>query len=83
WVRFVRFDMNGGLLDQVVAPHSVDILLSSGALKNALVTPALLAVLPELLSADAWLVIQELTREHNEISFSQSLVMENPLDLLD
>ncbi|MER0960355.1 methyltransferase, partial [Pseudomonas aeruginosa] len=43
WVRFGRFDMNGDLLDQGVAPHSVDILLSSGALNNALDTPALLA----------------------------------------
>ncbi|MBE1183336.1 hypothetical protein IH741_26935, partial [Escherichia coli] len=48
------------------------------ALNNALDTPALLAGLRELLSADAWLVIQELTREHNEISVSQSLMMENP-----
>ena len=83
WVRFGRFDMNGDLLDQGVAPHSVDILLSSGALNNALDTPALLAGLRELLSADAWLVIQELTREHNEISVSQSLMMENPRDLRD
>ncbi|MBF3016612.1 MBL fold metallo-hydrolase, partial [Pseudomonas aeruginosa] len=83
WVRFGRFDMNGDLLDQGVAPHSVDILLSSGALNNALDTPALLAGLRELLSADAWLVIQELTREHNEISVSQSLMMENPCDLRD
>ncbi|MEI9273666.1 class I SAM-dependent methyltransferase, partial [Pseudomonas aeruginosa] len=83
WVRFGRFDMNGDLLDQGVAPHSVDILLSSGALNNALDTPALLAGLRELLSADAWLVIQELTREHNEISVSQSLMMENPSDLRD
>ncbi len=75
--------MNGDLLDQGVAPHSVDILLSSGALNNALDTPALLAGLRELLSADAWLVIQELTREHNEISVSQSLMMENPRDLRD
>ncbi|VFT54245.1 pyochelin synthetase [Pseudomonas aeruginosa] len=61
----------------------MDILLSSGALNNALDTPALLAGLRELLSADAWLVIQELTREHNEISVSQSLMMENPRDLRD
>ncbi|WP_353980203.1 amino acid adenylation domain-containing protein [Salinicola endophyticus] len=81
WVRFGRFDMNGDLLDQGVAPHSVDILLSSGALNNALDTPLLLAGLRELLGADAWLVIQELTREHNEISVSQSLMMENPRDV--
>lgn len=52
-------------------------------MNNALDTPALLAGLRELLSADAWLVIQELTREHNEISVSQSLMMENPRDLRD
>ena len=52
-------------------------------MNNALDTPALLAGLRELLSADAWLVIQELTREHNEISVSQSLMMENPCDLRD
>ena len=80
WVRFSRFDMNGELAGQGVAPHSVDILLSSGALNNALDTPALLAGLRELLDADAWLVIQELTREHNEISISQSLMMETPRD---
>lgn len=80
WVRFSRFDMNDTLSGQGVAPHSVDILLSSGALNNALDTPALLAGLRELLDADAWLVIQELTREHNEISISQSLMMENPRD---
>ncbi|HDL4919832.1 TPA: amino acid adenylation domain-containing protein [Pseudomonas aeruginosa] len=49
WVRFGRFDMNGDLLDQGVAPHSVDILLSSGALNNALDTPALLALWREVL----------------------------------
>lgn len=80
WVRFGRFDMNGALLDQGIAPHSVDILLSSGALNNALDTPVLLAGLRELLGTDAWMVIQELTREHNEISVSQSLMMENPRD---
>ncbi|MGN5945730.1 hypothetical protein ACNQRS_32310, partial [Pseudomonas aeruginosa] len=68
WVRIGRFDMIGDHRDQGVAPHWVDILLSSGALNNPLDTPALQAGLRELLSADAWLVIQELTREHNEIS---------------
>ncbi|WIX32330.1 amino acid adenylation domain-containing protein [Salinicola sp. JS01] len=81
WVRFGRFDMNGDLLDQGVAPHSVDIVLSSGALNNAVDTPRLLSGLRQLLNADAWLVIQELTREHNEISVSQSLMMEAPRDL--
>ncbi|MGP9652843.1 amino acid adenylation domain-containing protein [Halomonas sp. AOP35-4E-18] len=80
WVRFARFDMNGDLSGQEVAPHSVDILLSSGALNNAQDTPAMLANLRDLLTADAWLVVQELTREHNEISVSQSLMMEVPRD---
>ncbi|TRX74487.1 non-ribosomal peptide synthetase [Pseudomonas mangiferae] len=81
WVRFLRFDLNADPLAQGVAPHSVDLLLSSGALNNALDTPHLLQGLRRLLGADAWLVIQELTREHNEIGISQSLMMENPRDL--
>lgn len=80
WVRFARFDMNGDPLDQGVAPHSVDLLLSSGALNNARNTPRMLAGLRHLTTAESWLVIQELTREHNEISISQSLMMEIPND---
>ena len=81
WVRFLPFDMNKPACEQGLAAGSVDLVVSSGALNNALDTPALLAGLRQLLTADAWLVIQELTREHREISISQSLMMETPLDL--
>ncbi|QVM98995.1 amino acid adenylation domain-containing protein [Pseudomonas sp. SORT22] len=81
WVRFMHFDMNKPACEQGLQPGSVDLLLSSGALNNALDTPRLLAGLRQLLQADAWLVIQELTREHREISISQSLMMETPQDL--
>ncbi|WP_413205729.1 amino acid adenylation domain-containing protein [Rhodospirillum sp. A1_3_36] len=80
WVRFARFDMNGDPLDQDIAPHSVDILVSSGALNNARNTPQMLNGLRDLAAAESWLVIQELTREHTEISISQSLMMETPDD---
>ncbi|MGE8405791.1 MAG: amino acid adenylation domain-containing protein [Pseudomonas sp.] len=81
WVRFMPFDMNKPACEQGLPAGSLDLVLSSGALNNALDTPALLAGLRQLLQADAWLVIQELTREHREISISQSLMMETPLDL--
>ncbi len=81
WVRFGRLDMNGNLCDQGVLPHSIDIVLSSGALNNARDTRAVLAGLRQLMGADSWMVIQELTREHLEISVSQGLMMETPGDL--
>ncbi|RWA29594.1 non-ribosomal peptide synthetase [Pseudomonas veronii] len=81
WVRFMPFDMNKPACEQGLAAGSLDLLLSSGALNNALDTPRLLAGLRQLLQADAWLVIQELTREHREISISQSLMMETPQDV--
>ncbi|WP_442113751.1 amino acid adenylation domain-containing protein [Pseudomonas sp. NUPR-001] len=81
WVRFMHFDMNKPACEQGLQAGSVDLLLSSGALNNALDTPRLLSELRQLLQADAWLVIQELTREHREISISQSLMMETPEDL--
>ncbi|WP_456025343.1 amino acid adenylation domain-containing protein [Pseudomonas capeferrum] len=81
WVRFMPFDMNKPACEQGLPAGSLDLLLSSGALNNALDTPRLLAGLRQLLQADAWLVIQELTREHREISISQSLMMETPVDV--
>ncbi|MQU23334.1 amino acid adenylation domain-containing protein, partial [Pseudomonas helleri] len=81
WVRFLPFDMNKPACEQGLGAGSLDLLLSSGALNNALDTPHLLAGLRQLLQADAWLVIQELTREHREISISQSLMMETPQDV--
>ncbi|MFL1549805.1 amino acid adenylation domain-containing protein [Pseudomonas sp. D47] len=81
WVRFMPFDMNKPTCEQGLPAGSVDLLLSSGALNNALDTHRLLAGLRQLLQADAWLVIQELTREHREISISQSLMMETPEDI--
>lgn len=80
WVRFFRFDMNAELDSQGIGAHSLDLVLSSGALNNALDTPALLCGLRRLMRNDAWWVIQELTREHSEISVSQSLMMEMPCD---
>ncbi|AIP67027.1 peptide synthetase [Burkholderia thailandensis] len=80
WMRFIRFDMNAPLDAQGVAPHSVDVIVSSGALNNARDTVALVAGLRALSSADAWWVIQELTAEHPEISISQGLMMEPPGD---
>lgn len=81
WVRFMPFDMNKPACEQGLPAGSLDLLLSSGALNNALDTPRLLAGLRQLLQADAWLVVQELTREHREISISQSLMMETPEDV--
>lgn len=81
WVRFMHFDMNQPACEQGLPAGSLDLLLSSGALNNALDTPGLLAGLRQLMQADAWLVIQELTREHREISISQSLMMETPRDV--
>ncbi|MGE7955559.1 amino acid adenylation domain-containing protein [Pseudomonas sp. NPDC089530] len=81
WVRFMHFDMNKPACEQGLPAGSLDLLLSSGALNNALDTPGLLAGLRQLMQADAWLVIQELTREHREISISQSLMMETPRDV--
>ncbi|MDH0303283.1 MULTISPECIES: non-ribosomal peptide synthetase [unclassified Pseudomonas] len=81
WVRFMHFDMNKPACEQGLPAGSLDLVLSSGALNNALDTPGLLAGLRQLVQADAWLVIQELTREHREISISQSLMMETPHDL--
>ncbi|WP_263143538.1 non-ribosomal peptide synthetase [Pseudomonas sp. RIT-PI-AD] len=80
WVRFMHFDMNKPACEQGLPAGSLDLVLSSGALNNALDTPRLLGGLRRLLQADAWLVIQELTREHREISISQSLMMETPQD---
>ena len=81
WVRFARFDMNADLDAQAIVANSLDLVLSSGALNNALDTPALLAGLRDLMSNDSWLVLQELTREHPEISVSQALMMETPSDI--
>ncbi|MXN77938.1 amino acid adenylation domain-containing protein [Burkholderia sp. 4701] len=80
WVRFMRFDMNAPLDAQGLAPHSVDLVVSSGALNNARDTVALIGGLRALSAADAWWVIQELTAEHPEISISQGLMMEAPND---
>ncbi|MGS0894514.1 amino acid adenylation domain-containing protein [Burkholderia stagnalis] len=80
WVRFVRFDMNAPLDAQGVAPHSIDLTISAGALNNARDTTALIAGLRALSAPDAWWVIQELTAEHPEISISQGLMMEPPDD---
>ncbi|VBB14763.1 non-ribosomal peptide synthetase [Burkholderia stabilis] len=80
WMRFVRFDMNAPLDAQGIAPHSVDLTISSGALNNARDTVALIAGLRTLSAPDAWWVIQELTAEHPEISISQALMMETPDD---
>ncbi|WP_241293589.1 non-ribosomal peptide synthetase [Burkholderia stabilis] len=80
WMRFVRFDMNAPLDAQGIAPHSVDLMISSGALNNARDTVALIAGLRTLSAPDAWWVIQELTAEHPEISISQALMMETPDD---
>ncbi|WP_431227452.1 amino acid adenylation domain-containing protein [Burkholderia contaminans] len=80
WMRFVRFDMNAPSDAQGIAPHSIDVTISSGALNNARDTVALVAGLRALSSADAWWVIQELTTEHPEISISQGLMMETPND---
>lgn len=80
WMRFVRFDMNAPFDAQGIAPHSVDLTISSGALNNARDTVALIAGLRTLSAADAWWVIQELTAEHPEISISQGLMMETPND---
>ncbi|MGY6241192.1 non-ribosomal peptide synthetase [Burkholderia ambifaria] len=80
WMRFVRFDMNAPCDEQGIAPHSVDMTISSGALNNARDTVALIAGLRALSAPDAWWVIQELTAEHPEISISQGLMMETPAD---
>ncbi|WP_246794905.1 non-ribosomal peptide synthetase [Burkholderia perseverans] len=80
WVRFARFDMNVRSEEQGIAPHSIDLLISSGALNNARDTVALLNGMREMSGADAWWVIQELTCEHPEISVSQALMMESPDD---
>ncbi|KFG97115.1 peptide synthetase [Burkholderia paludis] len=80
WMRFVRFDMNAPFDAQGIAPHSIDVAISSGALNNARDTVALIAGLRTLAAADAWWVIQELTAEHPEISISQGLMMETPDD---
>ena len=80
WMRFVRFDMNAACDAQGIAPHSVDMTISSGALNNARDTVALIAGLRALSAPDAWWVIQELTAEHPEISISQGLMMETPDD---
>jgi len=80
WMRFVRFDMNAPFDAQGIAPHSVDMTISSGALNNARDTVALIAGMRALSAADAWWVIQELTAEHPEISISQGLMMETPDD---
>ena len=80
WMRFVRFDMNAPSDAQGIAPHSIDVTISSGALNNARDTVALIAGLRALSAADAWWVIQELTTEHPEISISQGLMMETPND---
>ncbi|MDN7851746.1 non-ribosomal peptide synthetase [Burkholderia seminalis] len=80
WMRFVRFDLNAALDAQGIAPHSIDMTISSGALNNARDTVALIAGLRALSAADAWWVIQELTAEHPEISISQGLMMETPRD---
>ncbi|UEP37269.1 amino acid adenylation domain-containing protein [Burkholderia ambifaria] len=80
WMRFVRFDMNAPCDAQGIAPHSVDMAISSGALNNARDTIALIAGLRALSAPDAWWVIQELTAEHPEISISQGLMMETPAD---
>lgn len=80
WMRFVRFDMNAPFDAQGIAPHSVDMAISSGALNNARDTVALIAGMRALSAADAWWVIQELTAEHPEISISQGLMMETPDD---
>ncbi|AJK46566.1 non-ribosomal peptide synthetase [Burkholderia plantarii] len=80
WVRFARFDMNARFEEQGIAPHSLDIVISSGALNNARDTVALLDGMREMSGADAWWVIQELTCEHPEISVSQALMMAPPDD---
>ncbi|WP_455922762.1 amino acid adenylation domain-containing protein [Pseudomonas putida] len=81
WVRCVPFDMNKPALEQGLVPGTVDLLLSSGALNNARDTPWLLGQLRQLLNNDSWLVIQELTCEHGEISVSQGLMMERADDV--
>lgn len=80
WMEFIPFDMNGALLEQGIAPQSIDIIISSGALNNAHNTPQLVESLRQLSSPDAWWIIQELTQEHPEISISQSFMMEQPAD---
>jgi len=80
WVRCLPFDMNGDPLQQNIPPHSLDMVLSSGALNNARNTRKVIANLRELSTSDAWWLIQELVCEHPEISISQGLMMESPED---
>lgn len=80
WVRYQTFDMNDEPLRQGIAPHSVDLVLCSGALNNARDTRKVIAGLRELSTADTWWLIQELVCEHPEISVSQGLMMESPED---
>jgi pyochelin synthetase len=80
-MRFGLFDMNRDVREQGYAANSFDVVVSSGALNNARDTAAVLERLRGLLTAEGWLVVLDLSREHAEVTATHAFMMEDPQDL--
>lgn len=65
WMRYGRFDINVGALDQGLRPNSADVILCANVLHNSVNADEVLARLRDLLAPGGWLVFLEPTRQHN------------------
>ena len=75
WVTYSVLDIDHPLLEQGMAPSSMDLMICAGVLNNAYDTDATLRHLVPLLAPGGWLIFSDAIREHYEILASQAFMM--------
>lgn len=80
YITYKKIDFNKSLIEQGIEPKSVDIIISAGALNNAINIHEVIENIYGVIKEEGIVLIAEPTGEHYEITLSQSFLMNVPND---
>lgn len=80
YIIYKKIDFNKDLIKQGIEPKSIDIIISAGALNNAINIHDVIENLYRVIKDEGIILIAEPTGEHYEITLSQSFLMNVPND---